>query len=461
MVRTRSSRKLEGSAEVEQLPVSTKVSTRRRRKQTATETVVDAEERTPESAAQQAACSSDVHPKLSQEPGSAGTALATDHDTASVPLDGNSERAAALPDVAQHSPARDGGEIDFSGEAAQLAEAIMNLPEDEHQTPEPAAPTDEQHQSSSEFAPAHPEMESLPVLDDANRRDQTIGAHADMELQEEPGIGSTSAQEISASAPPGGAPDDSLPTLQGKASSDHRQADGNIEVARSLGISEGLEPIEVQAAANACPHTGQDAPEDSIDDDLASGRPEAAARDATTSTLLQKRSSMRSGSLEAYERGRKSGIWHGAANANMGALEQDWDSYKASSVRGWTMPSLKDVQAKSEALALSGFTVVSSPKIRASSRSKLQVENKRKAGGNVPDGAAAPRKAPKVGETPSKRQVPPAKGRCWAASPSRFKQNTSSLPAPKGKGGIKSEGRTGGPPVKPLGERIPRPQRAV
>ncbi len=95
----------------------------------------------------------------------------------------------------------------------------------------------------------------------------------------------------------------------------------------------------------------------------------------------------------------------------MGALEQDWDSYKvwralrllpqqhysadhvtasndvaeqcadrplwlfqATSVRGWTMPSLQDVQAKSEALALSGFTVVSSPKIRASSRSKLQVQ---------------------------------------------------------------------------------------
>ncbi len=26
--------------------------------------------------------------------------------------------------------------------------------------------------------------------------------------------------------------------------------------------------------------------------------------------------------------GRKSGIWHGATNASMGALEEDWDSYK-------------------------------------------------------------------------------------------------------------------------------------
>ncbi|CAL8469445.1 g8986 [Coccomyxa elongata] len=386
--------------------------------------------------------------------------MAPDHITANVSSDGNSEQAAAVLDVVQHSPTRVSGEIDFSGEAAQLAEAILKSREDDQQISEPTAPTGEQHQRNSEFAPAHPEVESLPVPGDA-RRDQKVGRPAQTELQEERGI-PRSSQEISATAAPGEASDDTLPDQQGKASSDYRQTSGNSELVGTtcLGISEGLEPVKVQPAANACPHTGHDSADDSINDDLASGRPEAVARDAT-STLLQRRTSMRSGSLEAYERGRKSGIWHGAANANMGALEQDWDSYKATSVRGWTMPSLQDVQAKSEALALSGFTVVSSPRFRASSRSKLQVENKRKAGVNVPDEAAAPRKAPKVADMPRTRQVAPAKGRCWAASPSRFKQSASSLPAPKGKSGTKSESRTGGAPMKPLGERIPRPQMAV
>lgn len=42
------------------------------------------------------------------------------------------------------------------------------------------------------------------------------------------------------------------------------------------------------------------------------------------------------------------------------------------SVRGWTMPSLEDVQAKSRALASSGFTVVNSPEIRPSLKSELE-----------------------------------------------------------------------------------------
>ncbi|KAK9908258.1 hypothetical protein WJX75_004935 [Coccomyxa subellipsoidea] len=175
---------------------------------------------------------------------------------------------------------------------------------------------------------------------------------------------------------------------------------------------------------------------------------------------------MRSGSLDAYERGRKSGIWQGVTNASMGALEQEWDSYKATSLRGWTMPSLQDAQAKSQALASSGFTIVSSPKISASSRSKLhadkpmRAENKRKASNTVQENAAAPRKAPKVGDTPSKVQVT-AKGRAWAASPSRFSQNaSSSLPGPKGNSTIRNTGVGGGPALRPLGERIPRPQKA-
>lgn len=303
MVRTRSSRNREGSAEVEQLPVSTKVSTRRRgRKQIATETVVDAE-RTPESAAQEAAWPSHVHPNLSQEPRGSGIAMAPDHITANVSLDGNSEQAAAVPDAVQHSPTKVSGEIDFSGEAAQIAEAILNSREDEQQISGSTAPTGEQHQGNSEFAPAHPEVDSLPVPDDA-RRDQTVGRPAQTELQEERGIPSSSAKEMSASAAPGEALDDTPPDQQGKASSDYRETSGNPELVGTtcLAISEGVEPVKVQPAANARPHIGHDSANNSINDDLATGRPEAVARDAT-STLLHKRTSMRSGSLEAYERG--------------------------------------------------------------------------------------------------------------------------------------------------------------
>lgn len=302
MVRTRSSRRLEASAETEQLPVLEKVSTRRRgKKQTARDTVVDAR-KTPEPAAEQAGCLSHVHTNVPEEARDAGAVMVTDHNAAIVSIDATSEQA-AFPDVPPHSPARDGGEIDFSVEAAQLAEAILDAPETE-QTSEPSAPTVEQHQRNSEFAPAHPDVESLPVPSDAGRG-QAIGVPAEMELQEERGIPNTSALEMSAGAPPGGASDDSPPDQQEESSSDHTRANGDLEIVCNIrvGIQEGLEPVEVQPAANACPHSRHDSADDSINDDLASGRADAVARDATTTTLLQKRSSMRSGSLEAYERG--------------------------------------------------------------------------------------------------------------------------------------------------------------
>ena len=312
MVRTRSSRRLEEHADTEQLPALEKVSTRRRgKKQTITETVVDAE-KTLESAAEQAACLPHVHTNISQEPRIAGMAIATDHKSVNGSIDGNSEQAAAIPDVAQQSPARDGGDIDFSIEAVQLAKAILHATEDEQQTSGSPAPTNEQHQHNSEFAPAQQKGESPPVPDDANRKDHTIGARADTVLQEEHGIPSTSAHAISATAPHGGAPDESPASQQRETSSDDRQADEDLHIVRTkrLGISEGLEPGGGQPASNACPHTGQDPAEDNIADDLASGRPKPVVRDAKAGSLLQKRSSMRSGSLEAYERGAAPTISH-------------------------------------------------------------------------------------------------------------------------------------------------------
>lgn len=44
---------------------------------------------------------------------------------------------------------------------------------------------------------------------------------------------------------------------------------------------------------------------------------------------------------------------------------------QATSQRGWTLPKLEELHAKSKALEDSGFTTVHSPKLRASSRSAL------------------------------------------------------------------------------------------
>ncbi len=62
--------------------------------------------------------------------------------------------------------------------------------------------------------------------------------------------------------------------------------------------------------------------------------------------------------------------------------------FQATTLRGWTMPSLKDAQEKSEALASSGFTVVSTPKIRPASRSKLQADKPARV--SLPDASDRP-----------------------------------------------------------------------
>lgn len=64
----------------------------------------------------------------------------------------------------------------------------------------------------------------------------------------------------------------------------------------------------------------------------------------------------------AYEKGRKSGLWQGAAEVGLKELEQQWDDVKAKpAIRGWSLPSMSDVKAKSTALKASGFTTVGSP----------------------------------------------------------------------------------------------------
>ncbi|CAL5229671.1 g13038 [Coccomyxa viridis] len=99
--------------------------------------------------------------------------------------------------------------------------------------------------------------------------------------------------------------------------------------------------------------------------------PEQRRVTGRASLALQSRRASRSGSAEAFERGRKSGIWLGSADVKLGTIEQQWDMYKATSQRGWTLPKLEELHAKSKALESSGFTTVHSPKLRASSRSAL------------------------------------------------------------------------------------------
>ena len=45
---------------------------------------------------------------------------------------------------------------------------------------------------------------------------------------------------------------------------------------------------------------------------------------------------------------------------------------QANATRGWTVPSLEEVQAESEKLAAAGYTTVGTPNLRASSRNAIQ-----------------------------------------------------------------------------------------
>ncbi|DBB07301.1 TPA: hypothetical protein ACH3X3_008802 [Trebouxia sp. C0006] len=80
-------------------------------------------------------------------------------------------------------------------------------------------------------------------------------------------------------------------------------------------------------------------------------------------TVGQNPDGLNSPARDAFERGRKSGIWQGSTEVELRQLERQWDDYKSVATRGWDIPNLQDVQAKSHALEASGFATVHSPLI--------------------------------------------------------------------------------------------------
>ncbi|KAL0032631.1 hypothetical protein WJX77_011729 [Trebouxia sp. C0004] len=80
-------------------------------------------------------------------------------------------------------------------------------------------------------------------------------------------------------------------------------------------------------------------------------------------TVGQNPDGLDSPAQDAFERGRKSGIWQGSTEVELRQLERQWDDYKSVATRGWDLPNLQDVQAKSDALEASGFATVHSPLI--------------------------------------------------------------------------------------------------
>ncbi|KAK9810898.1 hypothetical protein WJX73_006683 [Symbiochloris irregularis] len=106
------------------------------------------------------------------------------------------------------------------------------------------------------------------------------------------------------------------------------------------------EARSTEEPAGADAGVGADAPASSIQLPVAQGR----------KSLADVRRARNSDAAAAYDRGRKSGVWQGRTQQQMQQLEESWDGYKAFSVRGWSIPTMEDVQAKSRSLVESGFT---------------------------------------------------------------------------------------------------------
>ncbi|KAA6428155.1 MAG: hypothetical protein FRX49_01751 [Trebouxia sp. A1-2] len=153
-------------------------------------------------------------------------------------------------------------------------------------------------------------------------------------------------------------------------------------------------------------------------------------------TVGQNPDGMDSPARDAFERGRKSGIWQGSTEVELRQLERQWDDHKSVATRGWDIPNLQDVQAKSDALEASGFATVHSPLIsRATQGAKGGKRKARSEEGEegVAAGKAAGQSRKVVkraqGHTPSRKggplvstlrgQSPAAKGPMPSSTPLR------------------------------------------
>ncbi|KAK9811586.1 hypothetical protein WJX72_006589 [[Myrmecia] bisecta] len=176
---------------------------------------------------------------------------------------------------------------------------------------------------------------------------------------------------------------------------------------------------EAKAPAQDAGKRREPSPEELSDLDRAVAQAQASQGDLSPSllTIVPARPSsvtgMESPMQRAFERGRKSGLWQGSTEVALRQLERQWDSYKDTSNRKWSLPRLEDVQAKSDALADSGFTTVDSPNIRTSTKQGLNLApssgTKRKAREEDTEGQEQRPSAPKSakqhrGQAPSHRQ---------------------------------------------------------
>lgn len=274
-MRTRSSRRLEEPAEQEGVPEIAKVSTRRRGRKTAgkpaqTKAVLEQE---IDITTQQ--------PYISPSEEVTTVPSTSEPGQAIPPANGHTHQAATF-DEAQHDLNNSDAEMDFLAEGTKLAEALLQAPEDGDPASSPAEGDGQPHSSPKIDAGGVGRL-ALP----ADGMDQVTGICAASEVPEE--NGGACPTEMPGSAPSGAAHNDRQPDEQEAVSDDNQKAHespSTCHLPRVLQPSETFREEVTQPAENP-----------------ASSQPPAESLKRTTSNALHTRRSMRSGSLDAYERG--------------------------------------------------------------------------------------------------------------------------------------------------------------
>lgn len=306
-MRTRSSRRLEGKADAEQLPDVTKIcTTRKGRKKAARNAAAEQEfELGP--------ASNPVVPEyLPAIPHSEAQGSIHEQKIVIPPHEGEGHQASAGQEKTEHSKDNLQAELDFSVEATRLAEAVLQASEDEEVgRGRPTSAEDQQQRSMSQDAPA---QEPICMPADINAEGQLSGHctashnHGDFGIS----VRHTEPPTVSEDAPSHEDINDCQTDQLIAQPADRRHtSDSHAEVPISTAMgppeaasTEALpreNTLHPQPAAEAgseeVPHRAGDstACEDSA---VLEPKPQQAP-----GRELHVRRSMRSGSLEAYERG--------------------------------------------------------------------------------------------------------------------------------------------------------------
>ncbi len=308
-MRTRSSRRCEESGEPEELPEIPTVSTRRRgRKPTAkaAQKTPVAEQETDISIQQPA---SEERPPHSEAPTVLRTVdsnHATDNGKADLPAEGHMHEAAAPSDATKGIHAEGEADMDFLEEGTKLAEAILQASSDEDQAPSPAATEDKPPQISQQTENCTMDP-SAAVMDAEDPYHLTAFFAASRMQEEHSGPGMTCPAEMPSVA-------------RSRAVSSDEEADKDSESDDAGEPSQGprvsqphtlLQPppavqedVVVQPGAiSTCPQDRPENGEGSSHSGAACDQPQVAPLKRATSNSLHVRRSLRSGSLDAYERG--------------------------------------------------------------------------------------------------------------------------------------------------------------